>query len=201
MNRIFQKIKIINKREHGFTFIELLIAIAISLAVGSGIAMFSVQVANGSNTAQNRLIATKQVEYAVDIISRDAAMVQSPYPKKAWDATGFSNTPGSLDESVSALYLGWLDWDMNKYLVTFWIENGQLKRHSYKVDNIGQVTQSESIIARNVVWRPGNVKYTRYSFPSGILTFTITCDVNGARFEDDPSKDTMRSRTFQIVPR
>jgi type II secretory pathway component PulJ len=198
MDKISQKIKFINKREHGFTFIELLLAIAISLAVGSGIAMFSVQVANGSNTAQNRLIATKQVEYAVDIMSRDAAMVQYPYPLTPMDASGFTSTPGTADLLASALYFGWTSWDNANYIVTYWVDNSQLKKRQYR----NGTQQSEIVVARNVVWTRGRSDSpTRYSYSPGTLTFTITCDVNGARFKDDPSKDTQRSRTFQIIPR
>jgi type II secretory pathway pseudopilin PulG len=195
---MYQKIKFINKKEHGFTFIELLIAIAISMAIGSSIAMLTLQVANGSNTAQNRLIATKQVEYAVDIMSRDAAMVQYPYPLTPMDASGFTSTPGTADLLASALYFGWTKWDTSSYIVTYWIDNSQLKRRMY----INGTQQSEMVVARNVVWTGGrNDSPTRYSYLPGTLTFTITCDVNGARFKDDPSKDTRRSRTFQIVPR
>jgi prepilin-type N-terminal cleavage/methylation domain-containing protein len=198
MNRISAKLHFINRREHGFTFIELLIAIAISLAVGSSIAMFTLQVVNTSNTAQNRLIATKQVEYAVDIMSRDAAMVQYPYPLAPMDASGFTSTPGTSDLLTSALYFGWTSWDNANYIVTYWIDNSQLKRRLYR----NGAQQSEMVVARNAVWVRGRSDSpTRYSYSPGTLTFILTCDVNGGLYKTDPSKDTQRSRTFQIVPR
>jgi prepilin-type N-terminal cleavage/methylation domain-containing protein len=183
--------RFISPKENGFTLIEITIVLAICASIAGGVMAVTNQVFNLSNESNYRLIATKQVERAADVISRDAAMVQYPYPLAPMDASGFSDVPGSADLLSPSLYLGYTTWQNATYLVTYWIQNQQLIRRQYR----NGMQQSQTIVANYVVWNRGSANSpTRYGYASNVLTFTITCTVGTA-------KPVTETRTFQIIPR
>jgi prepilin-type N-terminal cleavage/methylation domain-containing protein len=180
-----------NLKYRGFTLIEMIIAVGIFTLIGGSILAITSQIFKLGDQSDYRLIATKQVEHAVDAISRDAAMVQYPYPLAPIDASGFTNTAGTANLLSPALYLGYTTWQNATYVVTYWIQNGQLNRREYK----NGVQQSQAKVAGNVMWTSGSSNSpTRFSYASNVLTFTITCTVG-------TGKPVTESRTFQIIPR
>lgn len=168
---IFQKLKWLNRKQRGFSLVELLIAISITGAIVgvTGGAIFQVLSINASSKAH--MIAIKQVEQAVYWVVHDAQMAQtlSPYG-------------GS-----SFLTLTWVEWDNTTHTVIYDIVGDEFKR-SYSDGG----TPTESVIAEYINNDPAmtNCAYTT----GGVLTFKVTATVGGFR----PATET---RTVEIFPR
>jgi prepilin-type N-terminal cleavage/methylation domain-containing protein len=188
--------KFISPGQSGFTLIEMTIVMGILVVLGTGIVAITTQIFKVSDTTHYRLIATKQVERAVDVISRDAAVVQFPYPLAPMDASGFSSTPGTANLSTPALYLGYTTWQNANYIVAYWISNqGPSNRQLIRREFRNGVQQSQTVVANYVVWNSGSSSSpTRYVYSANVLTFTVTCTLGQAN-------PVTESRTFQIVPR
>ena len=72
------RIRKILRNQKGFTLVEVLIAIAITAAIGAGLAMAVFEVIQVNAMSNNRMEAIKQVENAFHYIIRDAQMT-SPH--------------------------------------------------------------------------------------------------------------------------
>src|SRR5512137_100341 len=65
------------KKQNGFTMVELLIAMAITVIIGTALVMTVTQLFSVSIGDSNHMEAVKQVESALHYINRDAQMAKS----------------------------------------------------------------------------------------------------------------------------
>jgi len=113
---------LIHKNERGFTLVELIIAIAITAIITTGVTMTIFQVFTGNARSSNHMIAVRQVQNAGYWVSHDAQMAQLVV------TTGVSGFP---------LILTWTDWDGTEHQVTYDIVNGdELKRSEGATETI-----------------------------------------------------------------
>jgi prepilin-type N-terminal cleavage/methylation domain-containing protein len=167
---MFCRLRSKNKDQKGFTFVEILIAIAITGFAVSGIAMAISQMFNVHASASNRVTAIRQVQNAGFWVSQDAQQAQT-----------VELSEGEPEENPVGtkfpLTLTWKDWDGAEHQVVYTLENmtggpKQLKR-SYYVDG-GLV--SETIVAEYIV--PG-LALTHLEFTDNKLILMITASVGG----------------------
>ena len=150
---IFHRLKSMNKKQSGFTLVEIIIAVAIagliiSAATGT---IFQVFTMNARDTAH--MIAVKQVENAVHWISRDIRMAQT----------------AKIDDPAMVLALTWVEWNNTENQVTYTLDNGDLRRnHSVN----GQTIVAQHIESIVVAPKP---------YTGGKLAFTITATLGGLR--------------------
>jgi hypothetical protein len=151
--------------------LETLIAIAISLVVTMALTASIGQVlaVNGSSVARENVI--KQVENAVQYISRDAVQAQTVTP-----------TAGRFP-----LALGWTSWGNDNHVTTYYFSGTDLLRR--EIVNSGQPTILK--VANNIDASPS---MTNCSFSGGIITVKLTSTVGGFR----PASET---RIFQVEAR
>ena len=157
-------IKLLNKKEAGFTLIEVMVSIVITGFIGLGATMGSAQVLNETTRNNDYTTASRNAMNAVYWISRDAQMAQV-----ISGSVGFPQT--------SALSLSWTDWNDSSYNATYSLANGRLTR-SYNVD--GQVTST--LIAEFI---NSSANMTGCVSVNGTLTLTITSSVGeGSKIVD-----------------
>lgn len=100
--------------QRGFTLIELMVALVISALIGSGIGTAIYQTLTVSARSTAYMTAVKQLENAVQWLSRDVQMAQNVVPGPG---SGFPVT------------LSWIEWDSDESIVvTYAISDGDLRR-------------------------------------------------------------------------
>jgi type II secretory pathway pseudopilin PulG len=178
---------IIKKNQFGFTLLEMLIGLAVTILIGSGLTAAVSQMINVNALSTNRMTAIKQLENALHIISRDAQMAQMV----------------TIDGSAF-LELTWYERDdarqdySKRHEVTYTVlPDGTMQ----KVDSItpeGQGTQTTvSNIAQDI---SSDSALTNCSFTSGVppsagtLTIKLTAVTGGY-------KSATETRTVQIALR
>ncbi len=86
---MFRRLRFINKNQRGFTVIELLVAIAISSLITSGLTLTIFQVFGGNARNSSEMTVIRQVQNAGHWISRDVLMAQVMTPAEvitvSWD--------------------------------------------------------------------------------------------------------------------
>jgi prepilin-type N-terminal cleavage/methylation domain-containing protein len=164
------------KSQRGFTLSEVLIVIAITGMIIGAITAVFFQVFNSNARSTNHMTAIKEVENAINQITRDAQMAQTVVKTTA---SGFP------------LQLEWVDWDSTAYKVTYRVQNGQLKRSYSKTPLIDPPFTSNTVLIPNLDTdlQPPNCQYS-----PGKLDFTITATIGGLR----PASET---RSFEVVLR
>ena len=168
------KLGLINKNQWGFTLLEVMLALAITGLVSSGVTMTFFQVVNGSARANNYMTAVRQVQNAGYCVSRDAQMAQ-PQKVVASGALPFT--------------LKWTDWDKNNHEVVYSLADNKLQR-SHSIN--GGLAET-GIIAEFINPDPA---MTGCDFTDGKLTFTVTATVGaGSRYEQS------ETRVYEVVPR
>jgi prepilin-type N-terminal cleavage/methylation domain-containing protein len=170
MNRIF-RLTVERRLRSGFTLIEILIAIAITLTIAAGISLSFNQLITVNASSVGRETAIKQVENAVQYISRDAQQAQTV-------TTSGSNFPLSLT---------WTSWSNDHYLVSYNLSGNRLMKQLTL--NAGQ--PASTFVADYIDTSAG---MTTCSFSSGLLSVKITATVGGL-------KPASESRSFQIKVR
>ncbi len=176
---MFKKLGLINREQRGYTLIELIVAVAITGLIISGIAVAIYQLFSVNASASNRMTAVRQVQSAGYYISRDAEMAQ------------IINTVDDLETTdiIELVSLRWTDWNGVNYRsdYTITIADGELKRSYY----VGDVPTSENIIARYIV--PG-LGVTNLELDGNKLILTVTASVEGFRSASE-------TRVYEITPR
>jgi prepilin-type N-terminal cleavage/methylation domain-containing protein len=171
---IFRNMRLFNKKDCGFTLIEIMVSLAITGLIGLGAAMSSAQVLNETSRNNNFTTASRNVMNAEYWIGRDAQMAQF--------ISGVAGFPGT-----SALSLSWLEWDNSSHNATYSLQNGRLLR-TYTID--GQSTQT--LAAEYINANPNMTYCTSFN---GTLILTITSSVGeGSKVVNVTRKREMTSR-------
>lgn len=165
--------KMIKRDQEGFTLIEVLVAVAITGLIVTGISAAIFHVMSINAVTANKITAVKQVENALHYIIRDGQMAQTIQP--GGGGTGFP------------LSLSWVEWDSTRHDVSYTLDAGKLYRnHS---TNGGALTSSP--LADHINPEP---ELTSCQYAGGVLTFKLTASVSGFR----PASET---RTIEVKPR
>lgn len=162
----------INKSQWGFTLLELLLVIAISGMISTGITATLYQVVTGSTRASNHMTAVRQVQNAGYWVSRDAHLVQGE-PDIAEDGDG----------QLESITLSWTDWDDTLNTVVYTFEGTKLWRD----DGAQQALMAQFI-------DPASTK-TMCDFTDGVFTFTVTVTVGSG------SQEQSETRVYKVIPR
>jgi len=109
---LFQRM---HRDQHGFTLMELFLAMAISAVIAAAIVLSLYQIVTGSTRTNGHLLAVQQVQNAGYWVSRDAQQAQT-FTLGA--TAGFPFT------------LNWVDWDNNSVVVTYALSSGNLVRQA-----------------------------------------------------------------------
>ena len=152
--------------EKGYTFIELVVAIAIIVLVSGAAAIATFQVFKGTERNNNYMTAVRQVHNAGYWISRDAQMAQSV-------------TADNLT-APDFLVLTWTEWDdagdPTYHSVTYFFEDqtdgiGKLKRSHWSSAGASEQT----LVAEYIYYNPDDPDNTsKASYQSPALTVQLT---------------------------
>jgi prepilin-type N-terminal cleavage/methylation domain-containing protein len=162
--------------QRGITLVELLVGLVIAGVLIGGIssAVFQVLAANAQTSAQ--MTAIKDVEKAVNSITRDVLMAQNV------NATATNGFP---------LTLKWVEWDNTASNVTYTLQDGQLQRSLTVVSIVPPATTTTTtVVVRNINAAETNCNLTA----QGALNVKITASSGGLR----PASET---RSFMVIPK
>ena len=179
---ILRRLRLINKNQRGFVLTELLIALAITGLIGGGITMgiFQVTTYNARSTAH--MTAVKQVENAIQWISRDAQMAQ----------TVIDYDDPATEDVTEFFVLSWTEWNNDVRRVAYILEDNELKRNLTVNPGEPSETVVEAVVARYIdpvesscVWDGA----------TGKLAFTLTATVGQG------SQVASETRDCEVNPR
>ena len=141
-----------NKKQKGYSLIEMVIGVALAGILSTGITTFAVQTVTEGSRSNNRMQAMMQVENAGYWVSRDVQMSEN---LTLGQNAGFP------------LQLIWRDVDQNVYQVSFNMTAGQITRRLIKnEEDPVQILIAESI-------NPAS-SLTNLTYTGGLLTFNVT---------------------------
>ena len=177
---ILRKLSSINRSQKGFTFIEMIVAIAISSAIGGGLLLSIYQTSSYQAMDKARMICVKQLENAIHYIVRDAQMAQ-----KVTLAGDDDNFP---------LVLSWTEWDVTsteyEHVVTYTLKgsgSSELERQHLAYDVSGTETKNElNVVARYI--EPDSAK-TNCEYVGGVLNLELTATMTGFPKEISETRD------------
>ena len=112
----------INKRQSGFTAVELLIGVALIGIIGGAIATTVAQTFSGSSLSSQQMTAINNVKNAVDWITRDTEQAR---PKESAPGSGelFAATPP--DDTITLIWYDYTNYPTKQwYRVTYTIPSG-----------------------------------------------------------------------------
>jgi prepilin-type N-terminal cleavage/methylation domain-containing protein len=150
---IFNRLRLINKKQGGFTLVELMLAMAVTGIITGVITMTILQVVTSTARTNNHMTAVRQAQNAGYWLSRDVQMAQVV-------------TPTDPDPDGFPLALTWTDWGGTVNNVTYTLVGTELIRN-----HNGQ----QSPVAQFV----GSVDVSPRPYASGALIFTVTATVGG----------------------
>jgi prepilin-type N-terminal cleavage/methylation domain-containing protein len=182
------KLGLINKNQWGFTMLELMLVLAITGLVSSGVTMTFFQVVNGSARANNYMTAVRQVQNAGYWVSYDTQLAQDVDDDPM--GGGFP------------LVLSWTEWGGDEHEVTYSLEDmagglKQLKR-SHLVNDDEPI---ETIVARCIEQGAEKEKTnadfidTNGDTVDDTLILKVTVIIGSGLQEQD------KTRVYRVVPR
>lgn len=171
------------KGQRGFTFVELLVTVAITAVIGTAATMATNQVCRSTGHSNNRITAVRQVQNAGYWISRDAQMAHSVI---AEDLT-----------APDFLILKWTEWDDDNdpiyHSVTYYFEDitngiGKLKRSHWSSAGVNE----ETLVAEYIYYNPDDpLETSKADYLSPELTIELT----------SVSDETRETREYKITRR
>ena len=171
---MFHRLGSINKKQRGFTLIDLLIAIAITSVITGGITTAIFQTFTVNARTSSHMTAVRQVQNAGFWISCDTQMAEEVEPS---GATGFN--------PLTLTWTEWVDGTVNVVTYTITVDD-ELKR-SHSEDGGAPI---EMIVARYI-----DSTNTSCQFTDGVLTVTVTAAVG------DYPETVSETRVYEITPR
>jgi prepilin-type N-terminal cleavage/methylation domain-containing protein len=151
-----QGVRLIHRNQRGFALIELLVALAITGIITSGLTMTIFQLFSGNAQSSSQMTVVRQVQNAGYWISQDVQM-------------GQTITPGAVDGFP--LVLSWTDWDGVLNEVTYDLAGEELRR-SHSVDGGAPV---DALVAQYI----SSISCEFVVVDK--LTLTVTASVGGFR--------------------
>ncbi len=152
--------------EKGFTFIELVVALAIIVLTSGAAAAATFQVFKGTERSNDYLTVTRQVQNASHWISHDTQTAQTV-------------TADNLT-SPNFLILNWTEWDEDDnpiyHSATYFFEDmtdgiGKLKRLHWSSAGANE----QALIAEYIYYDPGNpAKTSKVNYQNPLLTVQLT---------------------------
>lgn len=166
--------------------IEMIIAIAISSAIGGGILLSIYQTSSYQAMDRARMNCVKNLENAIHYIVQDAQMAQSIITPDA-DADGFP------------LEMSWTEWDVDSPEYVHYVKyslpgNGELKREHRTNDKLGAETKYDVNVLASYIDSSDPTK-TNCSYTDGVLSVTLTATITGF------PKVISETRDMEIIPR
>jgi len=150
------------KNQKGFTLIEMLVALAITALISTGITMSIFQVFNINALTSNRVIAITEVENAVYWIRRDANMAQS-----------IITDDDTMTPETEVLTLAWVGYESAGNKISYTHAGSELRRKVTTYDSSGVETATSQMLV---------AKHTAISIDGVTVTITASVgDVEEAR--------------------
>lgn len=159
------------RNESGFTFIELLVALAIVALITGAAGAATLQLFASTERSNDHMTAVRQVQNAGYWISRDALMAES---------TDNVTTPPDF------LVLNWTEWDYDEdsiyHRVTYSFQDlsdgiGKLIR-THEIN--GEVS-AQTLVAEYIYYNPDDPDNpTKASYESSVLTMQIAASIGEA---------------------
>jgi prepilin-type N-terminal cleavage/methylation domain-containing protein len=153
---MLRRLKLFNRKQAGFSLIELIATVIVVALIGLVATMAIVQVVNQTSKNNDYTTASRQTLNAMFWISRDVQMAQKIQPDG-----GGSGFP---------LVLTWLEWDDTSHTVNYTLENNRLTR-SYSING------SEPRFISVADYINQETPMTNCVSDNGVLTLTITSSV------------------------
>jgi prepilin-type N-terminal cleavage/methylation domain-containing protein len=179
---IFHRLGLINKKQQGFTLLEILLAMAISGIITGVITMTIFQVVSGTARTNNHMIAVRQAQNAGYWVSRDVQMSQ---------VVVTDDDPGTPEPEL--VTLTWTDWATNKsHEVIYTLEDipDSTVKNLRRSHSVGGGAADINTVAQFI-----DPDETICVPDDGVLTFTVTATVGAG------SQEQSETRTYEIVPR
>jgi len=175
-------LKLKNERQSGFTLVELLVALAITAFIISGVAVAVYQIMTMNASSSNRVLAITQAQNVGYWVSRDAEMAQQ--------------IDIGLNDNGFPLTLTWVDWDGigHQAVYTLNAETGRVDR-AYYIKPSGATEYSFSVntmVAENI--EADAEKTDCYLEEDGRLILKVTASVSGFMAVSE-------TRQYEIIPR
>jgi hypothetical protein len=164
----------------------MLVAIAISSAIGGGVLLSIYQTTGYQAMDRARMNCVKQLENAVHYIVQDAQMAQK--------------VTLSGDDDNFPLILTWTEWDANnpeyKHVVTYTLIEGEpneLKREHLAYDASDNETKNEINIVARYIERDS--AKTNCDYAGGVLNLKLAATITGF------PKEISETRDIEIIRR
>ena len=184
---MWRKLGLLKRNQKGFTLIEMIVAIAISSAIGGGILLSIYQTISYQAMDKARMNCVKNVENAIHYIIQDAQMAQKIEPDA--DVDGFF-----------PLVLTWTEWDVAspeyEHVVTYSLTgsgSSELERQHLASDTCGGEPKKDlNVVGRDMIPDPDK---TNCGYTGGVLTLELTATITGY------PKEISETRDIEILPR
>ncbi len=177
---MIRQIRLNNRKKAGFTLIEFIVATAIFALISVSLMAIVFQTLNTSHKSSAKLIAVKQIENAVDLMSRDAAAAQDL--SEGDQDTGFTLT------------LTRASWNGHVTKINYVInDDHQLVRIETVLDDINNTLSSNTMVIANYLnYVQGDpTSPTLCDYKNGILSVKLSCTIG----------ETIEERQFNVYPR
>jgi prepilin-type N-terminal cleavage/methylation domain-containing protein len=171
------------QKQGGFTLVELLVALAITAIIGTGIAMSINQLIVINSSSVNRMQAVKQVENALLYINYDAQMAQTITTASG---SGFPFT------------ITYREWNNTNHRITYSIvtPSGGAPKYLQRSETIASGSPNIRTLA-NYVDNTAALTNCSYSNSSKQLTVTLTANVGGFQPASETRTLNVRLRPVQ----